>query len=652
MIKHLLKSPLKILFILTLVGALLRFINLYWGQPYWFHPDERNVASAVTRLQWPDQMDPEFFAYGTVPIYFNFFLVKFVQNYLDVTEDPFATAIKAGRIMSALLSTALIPLMYWITKRYFTFKNYSLLPITSSLLTTFTVGFIQYAHFGTFEIWLTIEYLLFLICTMELVKPSEKISPLERGSANLNVLHSNLQGGVLILFTGLLLGLAIGTKVTSLVLLPAIALAILVGTFTSSSFEFHSGQFVWRTMKNLLSSGLKLTAIVIIATITFFLTNPYALAPRPSSVTSIQNLFNLPTLVSQPDLYLQINFNPTFLHSINVEGEIARGEINTFYTRHFTDTIPGLYQLLHVYPFILSWPVLILGLLGMLWMGITSIKLIKRKGIRAKVQKSSLAIKLYSPLATRSTSNYLLLITFFLLQVAFIFFLYVKWTRYTIPTLPYLIIATSVFITNQITNCKYQTNSKSQIKNITSFKFKYLNFTIVSYLLLVIWHLLQGLSFFPVYLKLDSRVAAAEWASQHLQSNNHILSEVYDLGIIPFNSRFMSQITLFNFYDLDDSPDSVSHRKFENSKIRKFDVIIIPSRRIWKHTLDHPTKFPQAAEFYQDLFSGQLGYTKIAEFSNSPSPLFNFLTFSPSDETEAEETFSVFDHPTVQVWQK
>ena len=112
-------SPLSLLALLTLAGAVFRFTNLYWGQPYWFHPDERNIASAVTRLHWPDNMDPDFYAYGTVPIYINFFIVKAVQEFLNISEDPFFTAIKVGRIVSALLSTALIPLMYWIANHYF-----------------------------------------------------------------------------------------------------------------------------------------------------------------------------------------------------------------------------------------------------------------------------------------------------------------------------------------------------------------------------------------------------------------------------------------------------------------------------------------------------------------------------------------------------
>ena len=32
---------------LIIIGATLRFTNLNWGNPWHFHPDERNIAAAV-----------------------------------------------------------------------------------------------------------------------------------------------------------------------------------------------------------------------------------------------------------------------------------------------------------------------------------------------------------------------------------------------------------------------------------------------------------------------------------------------------------------------------------------------------------------------------------------------------------------------------
>ena len=43
-------SKLKILLILLVIGGVLRFYNLNWGAPFYFHPDERNIASLISSL--------------------------------------------------------------------------------------------------------------------------------------------------------------------------------------------------------------------------------------------------------------------------------------------------------------------------------------------------------------------------------------------------------------------------------------------------------------------------------------------------------------------------------------------------------------------------------------------------------------------------
>jgi hypothetical protein len=52
------------------------------------------------------------------------------------------------------------------------------------------------------------------------------------------------------------------------------------------------------------------------------------------------------------------------------------------------------------------------------------------------------------------------------------------------------------------------------------------------------------------------------------------------------------------------------------------------------------------------LFDGKLGFKKVAEFSSYPTiKLFNRKIFEFKDE-EAEETWTVFDHPVIRVYKK
>src|SRR5689334_25141501 len=68
--------------LLLLLGICLRFINLNWGAPIYFHPDERNIASIVRMpLQFPDILTKGTFAYG------NFLVI--VGSILRVCTSPF-----------------------------------------------------------------------------------------------------------------------------------------------------------------------------------------------------------------------------------------------------------------------------------------------------------------------------------------------------------------------------------------------------------------------------------------------------------------------------------------------------------------------------------------------------------------------------------
>src|SRR3989338_2966924 len=100
-----------------------RFVNLPWGLPYPFHPDERNMAVAIERLNceeitnWKleigsfDCFNPEFFAYGQLPLYVSYFGIQIWHGLKGLnTPTTFEEGIIALRIISAASSvlTALL----------------------------------------------------------------------------------------------------------------------------------------------------------------------------------------------------------------------------------------------------------------------------------------------------------------------------------------------------------------------------------------------------------------------------------------------------------------------------------------------------------------------------------------------------------------
>ena len=55
---------------LFLFALLLRSIGLDFDQGHFYHPDERAIGDAITRLSFrPLRLNPHFFAYGSFPLY-------------------------------------------------------------------------------------------------------------------------------------------------------------------------------------------------------------------------------------------------------------------------------------------------------------------------------------------------------------------------------------------------------------------------------------------------------------------------------------------------------------------------------------------------------------------------------------------------------
>ena len=151
--------------------------------------------------------------------------------------------------------------------------------------------------------------------------------------------------------------------------------------------------------------------------------------------------------------------------------------------------------------------------------------------------------------------------------------------------------------------------------------------------------------FITAFVEPDTRIAAKAFAKNNIPPDSSVLSEIYDLGITPFNSSF-GQIELFNFYDLDANIDL----SFElDTKLTNSEYIILPSQRILKIRLMDKKKFPRGYEFYISLISGKLGYKRIYA---SECSIFCRITYLDNPVFRYEQTASVFERPTVMIFQK
>jgi hypothetical protein len=163
--------------------------------------------------------------------------------------------------------------------------------------------------------------------------------------------------------------------------------------------------------------------------------------------------------------------------------------------------------------------------------------------------------------------------------------------------------------------------------------------------------LVPGIAYVSVYANEDVRVKASRWINENIPENSYILSETANVVDIPlylpdtFNKNY--QTISFNMYELDNDPalqmELVEH-------LSKAQYVFVPSRRIFAN--HHPSVFPSIANYYDGLFSGKLGFGQVAEITSYPKISFAGYTLIELPDENAEETWTVFDHPVIRIYKR
>ena len=172
-------KKLYILILIIFFGAFLRYYNINWDSFKAFHPDERNISWAVTRIRFWNQLNPQFFAYGGLPVYLYRALGEGV---IRVTHNPewladWGRIAVIGRCVSATLSTISILLIYLVGAAYFT----PTVGLLAAALLTFSPWAIQQAHFETTETMLVFFLLAMTLVSHRLCKKLNRRSVIQLG---------------------------------------------------------------------------------------------------------------------------------------------------------------------------------------------------------------------------------------------------------------------------------------------------------------------------------------------------------------------------------------------------------------------------------------------------------------------------------------
>ena len=223
---------------LFLLALAVRLVGLDFDQNHFFHPDERAIGDAILKLSFhPLQLNPHFFAYGSLP----FYLTKALSSLLATLtgRDWFASydgVIHLGRFLSALAGALTVLLVAAVGRRLYGEKA----GLLAGLLLALAVLHIQTSHFASTDVTLTLFVLLALASSGRLAR---------RGR------------GRDALLAGALTGFALATKASAAPLLLPLAVAAFLACRPARA---------WR------KGALLLTVAGLAALVAFFLGEPYA----------------------------------------------------------------------------------------------------------------------------------------------------------------------------------------------------------------------------------------------------------------------------------------------------------------------------------------------------------------------------------------
>ncbi|MBX6343248.1 MAG: hypothetical protein IRY97_12370, partial [Thermomicrobiaceae bacterium] len=156
-------------------------------------------------------------------------------------------------------------------------------------------------------------------------------------------------------------------------------------------------------------------------------------------------------------------------------------------------------------------------------------------------------------------------------------------------------------------------------------------------------------AFESIYAQPHSRVAASEWIFAHVPAGATITSEYWDDALPLPLANHPAPTTLYHEISLDLYADRDNQEAFDYvaDALGRADYIILASDRLARSIPRSPWRYPVVAEYYRLLASGQLGYQLVYE--SDQLPRLGPLTI---DDRDADESFTVYDHPHVRIYKR
>ncbi len=568
-------------------GAVVRFWNLNWDHgAYDFHADERTLNEMVRRLG-PD-LNPHFYYYGTLPIYLYRASAETLRSITGVDWLSQERFLLVGRFYSALASVVTLPFVFAVGRRLWGVG----IGLLSAALMSGAGLAIQAAHFSTVESLLTLELMTILwmsLCIMD------------SGARRWYIA------------VGTVLGLAMATKLTSasFAVMPLIAHLLRwpnsgrVGSFGATGRGVEGGE----------PNVVRRRWLVDIAL--FF------------------GCAAIATLVAEP--YYVLGWNE-FWQAIQVQTDELSGAERFSYVWQFIGSTPYLFELKNLVVWGLGVPFGVVSLVG--WAGaIVGCGVRSAEWIRAKSWKGAVKPAVVQQIERGNQQTSRNPQSIFILAVwPTLYFLYVgtwqaRFIRHLMPLVPFCCLFAGGLVAWLFSRDRVWGAHRWGV---------WLGKGVGGMALVgsVVW----GLSVTAIYTTLDTRLAATQWIRENVPNGTKLVVEDKHRPLIPLpDAGHPPEVYQYNVLKVTDPDTSQKMADFAGA-LATGEWLVVPDRR-WSAVLPHLQNFPLTGRYYSLLFGEKLGYTHVALFADPP----RLGPFTWSDDA-AEETFQVFDHPTVRVF--
>ena len=295
---------------------------------------------------------------------------------------------------------------------------------------------------------------------------------------------------------------------------------------------------------------------------------------------------------------------------IKEQGAMASGRADFPFTRQYRGTTPYLYHIEQELRWGMGWPLGIVAFLGLGWV-------------------------LLRALLRRAKPGELILLSWVVPYFGITGLFLAKFMRYMLPVVPLFIVMGAGLL------CGLQVASRKSGLHLAN-------------LLIAVtlgWTVFWALAFVNgVYGTEHTWITASRWIYEHVPDGSVLASEHWD-DDLPLSLPEPGANMAAHGYRLVDLPmyEEDNEGKYEllRSRLREADYIILSTNRLYRTIPRLPQRYPMSTKYYQLLFAGELGFKKVAEFTTYPR--LGPFVFNDDD---ADESFTVYDHPKPIIFQK